>query len=174
MKRLLPLAAILAVLSPLLAQADDVHFPPRRPGLWENTMKSGMGTMVSKSCTSRETDRAIMEHGIDAMRKKGGKAVVTGGGGKFHVTTVMNMAGHVMTTNEDLVFTGDTAMHVQGAMHIDPPFAQQPGMRNGDIMENDGKWVGPCPADMKPGDMIIGDRKVNILNAQPPGPSPAK
>ena len=56
MDRFLPLAATLIALTPSLAQADTVHFPPRRPGLWVNTMKSGMGHVMSKTCTSRDTD----------------------------------------------------------------------------------------------------------------------
>ncbi len=35
------------------------------------------------------------------------------------------------------------------------------------------KWLGPCAADQKPGDMIIADgRKINILEARKGGGPP--
>jgi hypothetical protein len=32
-----------------------------------------------------------------------------------------------------------------------------------------GKWLGPCAADQKPGDMIMGGIKLNILDMQKNG-----
>jgi hypothetical protein len=35
------------------------------------------------------------------------------------------------------------------------------------------KWIGPCAADQKPGDMIMANgMKINILDAQKRGPPP--
>jgi hypothetical protein len=44
----------------------------------------------------------------------------------------------------------------------------------GRTMTLSAKWLGPCPADQKPGDMIMADgRKINILEAREGGGPPA-
>jgi hypothetical protein len=33
-------------------------------------------------------------------------------------------------------------------------------------MTLEGKWTGPCKADQKPGDVIMGGRKINVRDMQ--------
>jgi hypothetical protein len=46
--------------------------------------------------------------------------------------------------------------------------AQSEGIPNGKmVMTMDGKWLGPCTADQKPGDVILSNGvKINILEIQ--------
>jgi hypothetical protein len=71
------------------------------------------------------------------------------------------------TTHAVTKFTGDTAYHTEADSKLDPPVAGH----GEQIVTQDGKWVGPCPTDMTPGDMTIGNgMKMNvrqILGARP-------
>ena len=51
-----------------------------------------------------------MENGFNAAEKMGGKVIVTGGGNRFHVTTITNVQGHVTTSNTVITFIADMAV----------------------------------------------------------------
>jgi hypothetical protein len=64
-----------------------------------------------------------------------------------------------MTSQAVTKFTGDTAYHTDANTKFDPPMAG----RDSSVVTQDAKWTGPCPADMEPGDVVMGNgMKVNI------------
>jgi hypothetical protein len=63
------------------------------------------------------------------------------------------------TTTSTINFTGDSAYHSEVKTHFDPPVLGKSDM----TLTQDGKWTGPCPPDMKPGDFVMGNgMKVNL------------
>jgi len=166
MQRIIPALAAVALISPVLAKADDVHFPPRKPGLWEMTMKAGPATITNKQCVDHATDAALMMRGFAAIKKMGGTMSITGGGGEYQVKSVATVQGHTISTTETVKFIGDTAITSKGHTHVAPPF---PGMENSSDSDasNDSKWIGPCPPDLQPGQAVINGRTVDLMKAEP-------
>ena len=59
-----------------------------------------------------------------------------------------------------ITYTGDTAYRIDVRTHFEPPLKHGREISGG----REGKWVGACPADMRPGDLVIGDEpKTNVL-----------
>jgi hypothetical protein len=152
----------LALLLPGMALADEDQFPSRRPGLWEGTVKTGGAPRPSKSCVSPASDRKMLEFGAEQLKKMGGQITTSVEGKTIHLTTVATLAGRSMKAEETIVLTGDTLMTGTGHTSFNPPL---PGM--GRSMDRDTEmeshWVGPCPADMQPGDVIADGKKFNVL-----------
>ena len=143
------------------ALADDAHFPPRRPGLWEISMNAGANVIKTQQCVDHATDQAMMMRGFEVVKKHGGTISITGSGNRFRVTTVIAMGGHTMNTTEDVVFVGDTAIQGRGHIKVTPPY---PGGAMPDTdTTNDSKWVGACPAGLKPGQAMINGHTVDLM-----------
>ena len=80
-------------------------------------------------------------------------------GSTVTVGTVCTMGESKVTTQAVTKFTGDTAYHTDANTKFDPPMAGH----DASAMTQDAKWAGPCPADMVPGDMLMGNgMKMNI------------
>ena len=145
------------------ARADD--YPPRKPGLWEITMNLASAhapPMVSKMCIDTATDAALYKIGSDAPGIQCSRRDIVRSGQTMTIDSVCNMGNRTFTTHAITVFTDDVAYHTDNTSHIDPPLT--PGQAETKTSQ-DAKWVGPCPADMKPGDMMLPNGvKMNILS----------
>lgn len=140
--------------------------PMRKDGLWEMTMKMSAPmpmTMVTRQCTDGawEKNGAAFQNnqpqatGVDC--KAGPMGPAPGGGWRYSSTCTMK-GGMTMTTSG--VAKGDFkgGYHIDSTTRMSPaPMPQMAETR----MVMDGKWLGPCPADMKPGDTIINGRKIS-------------
>ena len=155
-----PLIA-LALLLPATAWAQDMQLPTRRAGLWEGTTKMGQNTVQSRSCVDPATDHKMMEFGAEKLKQMGGQMTVKIDGNIIHMTTVAVIANHTMTMQETLTKVSDTEYTGVGHMSVDPPFPQMATAFPGDSTSEQ-HWVGPCPADMKPGDMETNGHRHNI------------
>jgi hypothetical protein len=151
---------------PVVAQADDVTFPKRHPGLWEQSLLSGDARRVSTICVDAASDRKLLDYGFAQMRRMGGKVDITGSGNHFHIRAVTDVSGHTVTTNMDLDFKGDKLIQSNGNAHIDPPID---GVPVDTEIKQESRWTGPCPADMAPGDFVSDGRKRNVLKESTDG-----
>lgn len=163
MRALSPLSvASLALLIPTLAAAQ---VPMRRDGLWEMTMQMSAPvamTMTSKQCTdaSQEKAGAMFRNnspnagGVDC--KAGVPLPAAGGGWSYSSTCTM----HNMTMSTSGTVRGDfrTGYHMDSTTRMSP--APMPQMAQTHMII-DAKWLGPCPADMKPGDMEMNGHRVS-------------
>jgi hypothetical protein len=163
MSRFLPVLIAAALLVATPALADDISFPPRRLGLWEQSMVSGPTTITSKTCIDATTDTALLRHSIEEMHKRGGTYTVNTNGNQVHVASSVDLSGHKMSMTEDFTLVNDTTVEGRGHIHFTPPFA--PGQGDTDIRQ-DSHWVGPCPADLQPGEALVNGRKVNLLQSK--------
>jgi hypothetical protein len=173
----LGLAALMGAAALGTALADDIQFPSRRPGLWEQSVSTGDVTKnTSKSCVSHESDHAMMQYGFQKLKEMGGTMTVTGGPKVFHIETSNTVNGRKVASATTLTFVDDTTVQSRGHMHMDA--AADPKSPMGAAMDmdmtNDSVWKGPCPADMQPGDMIMNGRKMNVLKDMQSGDAAAK
>ncbi|MBU6499091.1 MAG: DUF3617 family protein [Rhodospirillales bacterium] len=152
--------AIIAPLGVLVcaaaASAASV-FPPRRAGFWETTMTMAMtlkgkpvdsdkAPWVSAMCADPATDAIA----LDKMVGNGGNCLkfdITKSGDTYTIAgscpDPMGGGKGVMTTHGTMIYHGDTAIHI-ASDSVSPSMTSH--------IDGDAKWIGACPAGMKPGD----------------------
>jgi len=142
------------------ARADS--FPPRKAGLWQVEMTMAgmqMPPQQMKMCIDPATDAEMYRLGMNASQGMCDKPEVRRNGSTVTVATVCKMGDSKVTTQAVSKFTGDTAYHTDASTRFDPPMAGQ----DQSTMTQEAKWTGSCPADMVPGDVVMGNGvKINI------------
>jgi hypothetical protein len=139
------------------AAADDFKPPPMKDGLWEAHTVQVMGgktmaDMVIKMCQTKELTASSEAFAKEMRKTNQCTSTVTQTGNTVvedsHCTKGPT-AGDVSHTVYSHV--GDTASHVEMRMHIG-------GTETSTV--SDMKYLGSCPAGIKPGDVIMPDGKV--------------
>jgi hypothetical protein len=148
-------AAFLALaLAPTAAAADDDP-PLRKPGLWEvtTTREGGAAMPKAQMCTDASTQAQWngmgkgMRKEMDCSKREAHRA-----GAVFTMDSVCKFMGSTQTTHVVVTSVSENEYTMEMAMHADPPRKYgKPDTK----MAQRGQWLGPCPADMKPGDMKI-------------------
>jgi len=134
---------------PATAWASDM--PARKPGLWEVSMHMdavNAPTEVTKLCLDAATDAAMQ--GLAPTSSNCGKKEMRRDGDVVTSDSVCKFGGTEMTSHAVATFSGDTAYHVEITTQYNPPMKG----RGESTITQDAKWVGACPADMRPGDVI--------------------
>jgi hypothetical protein len=152
-------ACCLIVIGTVPAFASDL--PIRKAGLWEIDTVVTSGHAVSmKQCTDAKTDQAMQSHFASLPQRSCSKHDVQKSADKITIDTVCTVAGR--TTSSHMVITGsfDSAY----TMVMTSEVKGIPVPRN---MTMTAKWLGPCAAGQKPGDMVLPNgRTVNIIDMQ--------
>jgi len=170
-KAILAIAILLITSCPLAltlttAAAQAGEIPKRKPGLWElrfysNDVKPSQAAALvpdsAKMCIGDTTDDklAAAYDPCDVPLFFGFYAP------QFTNELVCETAAPDVkaTSRSKVTFTGDTAYHIEVKSRLEA--LKSVGEYSGG---RDGKWVGACPADMRPGDLIVGDEpKINVL-----------
>lgn len=135
--------------------------PQRKSGLWEMKMSGANmpGGMTMQQCVDQKSDdiskmqEAKSNCTKNAVRREGEKVIAE---------SVCKMQGTTATTRS--VFTGkfDSAYKGEIKTTYDPPMQ---GMRESSSMI-EAKWVGPCPAGQKPGDVVMPGMPGGMPNMQ--------
>ena len=169
-----PLRAALPLMictAPAFAQ----DMPPRKAGLWELKMNvAGQATpQPMQHCVDATTDKQMNTLGAGMRTDQCSKQDVQRSGSTVTIDSVCNFG--MGTTTSRAVVTGsfDSAytVNVKSKREGGPAV---PGMPAETSMTIEAKWMGPCKADQKPGDMIMGNgMKMNINDmskgGMPPG-----
>jgi hypothetical protein len=154
---------VFALLVPSAADAFDV--PARKPGLWQMTMRFEDGHLPQqniKQCIDAATDKEMNSLGGQMQKENCSKQDMQRVGDTIVVDSVCktgkgNSASHT-------IITGDfnSAYTVKSDVRRQDPggrLVAYPPMK----MTVEAKWLGPCAADQKPGDMIMSNgMKMNI------------
>ena len=112
-----------------------------------------------KMCIDSGTDAEMYKMGMNAARGMCDKPSINRSGNTVTIDSACRMGETRTTTHAVTKFTGDTAYRTEADTRMDPPVAG----RGESKVTQDGKWIGPCPADMTPGDMTMGNgMKMNI------------
>lgn len=141
--------------APKASVAASMTSPPKRkPGLWAQTVATGGMTQAMKLCLDAATEADLTVWGQQAGKDICAKNEITPtpGGWAFASECDMGDAGKISTTGKA---TGDfNVKYLIKATSVTTgsSMTQANGTHE---MEMTGTWEGACPANMKPGDMMM-------------------
>jgi hypothetical protein len=135
-----------------VAMAAD-PMPHHKAGLWEIAMSLGSDSRQGneKVCMDASTEQLMLKAGAGASQKMCSKTDIHSSNSQITVDSVCKIGNSTTTGHSVTTFTGDTAYHTEVMTHFDPPLANRADSK----ATMDGKWMGACPADMKPGDLLM-------------------
>jgi hypothetical protein len=143
-----------------VAPALAADFPARKPGLWQiNTTISTGHTVSIKECVDARTDQMMQARfGGGAPQRNCAKHDMQKSGNTITIDSVCTVMGKtathhaVITGSFDSSYTMTMTSETQGV----------PAPRT---ITMSAKWLGPCTAGQRPGDMIMpGGQTMNILS----------
>jgi Protein of unknown function (DUF3617) len=144
------------------ASALAAELPPRKAGLWEIKLgREGHGdaSVTVQQCVDAATDEMMMSSNTRAVAQACGKGDVQRSGDTIMIDSTCALAGKTVTSHTVITGSFDSAY----TMTMTRQGNAMPGGKIG--ITATAKWLGPCAADQKPGDMIMADgKKVNILD----------
>jgi hypothetical protein len=150
---------LVAALSALIgiAGADEFKPPPTKDGLWEtHSTQTQQGRVVFdtsvKMCQSKELTRSLQSNGEELRKKNECTSTVTQPSPGTYVEESRCSKGPNAGSVTKIIYTyqGDTASHTE--MHMNAGKSET-------VMSLDAKYLGSCPAGMKPGDAVMADGK---------------
>lgn len=153
--------------------AFAAEIPARKPGLWEMKMTlEGRNVPMPgfQHCIDAATDRQMNTMGAATRADQCAKKDVQVSGGTVTVDSVCEL-GNGMTATSHAVVTGDfNSAYVVKVSSKRSGSPATPGLPPETNMTIEAKWLGPCKADQKPGDMIMGNgMKMNINDVSKAG-----
>lgn len=138
-------------LLPTLTHADDL--PKRKPGLWEivGTSDHREGApQTTRMCTDDKTQDLLSRLSDQVGKNKCSKRDVQNQGTQVVTDSVCTIAQSQVTSHTVMTFDSTTSFTIQMHSHFEPALF---GKTESNSTQS-GKWVGACPADMKPGEMV--------------------
>lgn len=148
------------------ALADQL--PQRKPGLWQVTMSmqgKPVPSTVSRLCIDAATESALGAVGLSASKEMCSEYDVQVSGNTATIDTTCRFGQSTQTAHSVMTFSGDSSYRTDIHAHYEPPLFKEADTE----MIIDGKWLGACPADMNPGEMIgPGGLKMNLGGALNP------
>ncbi|HEV3160512.1 MAG TPA: DUF3617 family protein [Xanthobacteraceae bacterium] len=138
--------------------ASAAELPARKAGLGEITSSASGRSMKMQQCIDASTDQAMQGHGGAAAGNDCSKRDVQKSGSTMTVDSVCTVAGKAVTSH--IVVNG--SFDSEYTMNITSQGAARGGQSGVTLTA---RWLGPCAADQKPGDMIMPNgTRMNILN----------
>lgn len=163
--RLIAGVAAASAAATLAAGADEM--PTRKPGLWEIRMvdaASKAAGMTMQQCTDAATDRDLTSNLSPMAKQTCSKNEVRKTAAGYMADAVCTVNGMSMTSHSDVTGDFDWAYTVQVTSKTNGSPA---GVPRETTMTLEAKWLGPCKADQKPGDIVMpGGFKINITDMQ--------
>jgi hypothetical protein len=158
--QLIGVTSILVLAGALPALADEL--PSRKPGLWQVEMNIGnRNAQTMQQCIDAATDQLLQSSGGPASRAACSKRDVQRSANSITLDSTCTIGGKTTTTHSVITGSFDSAY----TMTVTPQSDNAPGGKT--TMTIAAKWLGPCTADQKPGDVIMANgMKTNVLNMQ--------
>ena len=166
---------VIAVLA-LAVPARALALPTRKAGLWEMTMyfhNARLPQRTMKQCTDAASDRLMNMNFGGANEQACSKKDIVRNAAGFFIDSECTFGG-VSTASHAVVtgsFDSNYAVDVTSTRHGGPPGLPASG---GTHMTITAKWVGPCAAGQRPGDVTMANgMTMNVLDLQkgrPPVP----
>ena len=151
---------LVAVLSASIgtSSADGFKPPPMKDGLWEtHSTQTQQGKIVFdtsvRTCQSKVLIKSIQADGDELRKKNKCTSTVTQPSPDTYVEESQCAEGPNAGSPTKVVYSyrGDTASHME--MHMKEG-------KSATMMIMDSKYLGSCPAGMKPGDSVMADGKI--------------
>jgi hypothetical protein len=152
----------------LAGAAAAQQAPPRKPGLWKQTIASSMNgkpqpPVNSTICLDAKVDRAMSVFGAGMSQQVCTSNTVTRTPTGYRFSSVCQMAGG--TIKSQGVGTGDFSSNYKVSMSSTTTGAPMASMNGTSSTNITASWAGACPAGQKPGDMVMpGGMKINVLS----------
>ncbi|MDR3466705.1 MAG: DUF3617 family protein [Xanthobacteraceae bacterium] len=163
-------ALALGAAAPAIASAEDL--PTRKPGLWELRMTTGpLPAMTMQQCTDEAIDRQMSTMFGPLQKEMCARNEVQKTAAGYTVDTTCNAGAAPLTSHLDITGDFQSAYTVKVSAQAGDAPAESPPDAS---LVVEAKWVGPCKADQKPGDIVMGSLKMNIRdieNLRPHGPA---
>jgi Protein of unknown function (DUF3617) len=165
--RLIGATSLLVMAGALPALAAEL--PSRKAGLWEVKTsienRSGPGITIQQ-CIDASTDQMMQSSAGPLAQAACSRRDVQKSGNTVTIDSTCTFAGKTATSHAVITGSFDSAY----TMTVTSQSDALPGGKM--TMTMTAKWLGPCAADQKPGDMILGNGvKMNILELQKRRPS---
>ena len=160
-------ATCVALIGAMPALAAEM--PTRKAGLWEVKMSfesRNAPAQTIQQCIDAATDQMMQSSAGPMAREACSKRDVQRSANTITIDSTCTVAGKTATSHAVVTGSFDSAYTMTVT-------SQSEGMPGGQMtMSMAAKWLGPCTADQKPGDMIMGNgMKMNILDMQKRGPT---
>jgi Protein of unknown function (DUF3617) len=143
-----------------LMPAVSAELPSRKPGLWEMKMEfDGRSTpsQTMQQCIDASTDQMMQSNLGPSGQNTCSKRDVQRSAGTITIDSVCTVSGKTTTSHAVITGSFDSAY----TMTVTSDSASMTKMTMA------AKWLGPCTADQKPGDIMMGNgMKINILDMQ--------
>jgi Protein of unknown function (DUF3617) len=160
---------VLFLVAAFTMPAIAAEMPSRKPGLWEINTNVANRSIKMQQCIDAATDQAFQSQASASgagCAKREVQKTATG----MTIDSTCTIAGK--TTSSHIVVSG--SFDSSYTMTITSQSSALPTART---ITLDAKWLGPCAADQKPGDMLMSNGvKMNVLDMQKavqrPGPPP--
>jgi hypothetical protein len=155
---------VLALVSIMPSLADEL--PSRKAGLWEvRTSINGPGVTIQQ-CIDASTDQMTQSSAGPLAQAACPKRDVRTSGDTTTIDSTCTLTGKAASAHAVIAGSFDSAY----TMTVTSESEALPGGKV--TMTMIAKRLGPCTADQKPGDMILGNGvKINILEMQKRGTS---
>jgi hypothetical protein len=160
--------SIVLALCAMVVPAAAAEMPTRKTGLWELKMNFARNApqTVMQQCTDAETDKLLHSTSGNAAQENCSNRDITTVGGQMVIDSVCTIAGKTITSHAVVTGSFDSA-YVMNVTTKSEGGPQRPGEMGELTMTLEGKWLGPCKADQRPGDMIMpGGLKMNVRDLQ--------
>ncbi len=155
---------LIAAMVLLATQASAQEMPSMKPGLWESTTSTRMGGSVKSGPKTMMCINEAMQRLMLANSQRAGafcgKNITRREGNQFIAEAECRVSGATLKSQSIAIFTGDTAFRVESSSTVSPPIS---GINDSSATQ-EARYVGPCPAGMKPGDITSGGRTMNMLD----------
>jgi hypothetical protein len=159
-------AAFLVLAGAMPALAAEM--PARKAGLWEiktSLENRGGAGMTIQQCIDAATDQMMMSSAGPLAQAVCPKRDIQRSGDTVTIDSTCTFMDKTATTHAVITGSLDSAYTMTVTTQSDV-------MQGGQMtMTMAGKWLGACAADQKPGDMMMGGIKMNILEMQKFAPS---
>jgi hypothetical protein len=157
--------AFVALLPADAARAVDL--PVRKAGLWEmKILRAGspMPEMSMQHCTDETTDKEMSTAASPMAKEMCSKQDIQKTATGYVSDSVCGPAGVTVTSHAEITGDFNSAYTVKSTSHSDRGPGGAPRETTTTI---EAKWLGPCKADQKPGDIVMpGGVKMNIKDMQ--------
>ncbi len=166
MRRQLTIAAGIVLLA---APAFALDLPTRKAGLWEIKIlfeSRNLPVQTMHQCIDAASDKVMNANFGGSMQETSSKRDMQNVGNTIVVDSVCKFGAATTTSHAVMTGSFDSAYSVASTRSGG---AMAPGMpANGQShLKIEAKWMGPCAAGQKPGDVIVGNGfKMNMLEMQ--------
>ena len=142
------------------AGAGAAELPATQEGLWEVRVQTTTKPVKSHHTTWYKVcrDHAFDQAANDLWSRVQGCTASTEalGPGKYTLVSRCASRGTVIAARGTLRYDGTTARHIQNQVTYTPPISGKTGVAT----LTDEKYLGACPAELKPGDRIGADGEI--------------